>query len=445
MAFRSIERWHASLRLLILAASIGAGATAPGAAVYSIVTNPGEDCAHQMNLGWHASLEHTNCYVRLAKRADTNWTQAVTVPGTYELCEVFDGIPSRSATGADVREEARFLDYGAIVTDLEPDTGYMYRICASNGVESATHYFRTAGGEEFTFLWVGDFHTYLPLPNRLRNANQVITAARALDRGVDFVFSTGDVVAWGGSYSFWQALYEQDFIRDYMFANVVGNHDYMTRTQSTSRAYFRAVNNFPRNGYPGQEGVCYWFRYGEVLFFALNNEAMAQGAEAEGAAKKWVADVLEREREHYRYIIIAEHYQWFDGRSGKTSWYAHWKDFCDQHRVALALSGNNHIYERTHPLHQDKVVPAGQGTVYLEVPSSDGERGVEAGNLKYNAEKLAYTYSGHSKSGNGEVKTIGCVLVRVAGDTATTKLVYLDDQHNSHVSDETQLRLLPAH
>ena len=157
-----------------------------------------------------------------------------------------------------------------------------------------------------------------------------------------------------------------------------------------------------------------------------------------------VDDTIRRLHGSYRFLFLAEHYQWFDGRTGKASWYAKWKDFCDEHRVALALSGNNHIYERTHALAHDQVVPDGQGTIYMEVPSSDGERGVEAGRLTQNTEKLAYTYSSHVKSGNGEVRTIGCVLVKLSGDTLATKLVYLDEHQAVHVEDAHAGLALPA-
>jgi hypothetical protein len=320
----------------------------------------------------------------------------------------------------------------------------MYKVCVGSGLCSPVHYFKTAGAAEFSFIWIGDIHIYPPLARRLSNAVSVLNAALAIDPGVDFVFSTGDIVAWGGSYSFWRNLYEQDFIKNYMFANVLGNHDAMTRTGSTSSDYFMIANNFPRNGYPGQEGVCYWFIYNNVLFITLNNEAMSSRGPGTTAAKNWAAGVIKQLKGKYRYIFLAEHYQWFDGRTGKTSWYANWKDFCDEYGVALALSGNNHIYERTHPLYHDQVVADGKGTVYMEVPSSDGDRGAEAGTLTNNTEKLAFTYSSHTKSGNGEVKTIGCVLVKVNAEAIATKLVYIDDNKAVHATDEHAARARSA-
>ena len=312
-------------------------------------------------------------------------------------------------------------------------------MCTGSGACSAVHYFKTAGAGEFSFIWISDFHAYPPLSGRLTRAVRVMNEARAIDPSVDFIFSTGDTIAWGGSYSFWTNMYAQDFIRDYMFANLLGNHDYMTRSYTYSSDYFKVVNDLPLNGYSGQEGVCYWFIYNNVMFITLNNEVMSGNAAAEAAAKAWAGGVIQSLAGQYEYVILAEHYQWFYAQDGRTSWYANWKGFCDQYGVDLALSGNNHIYLRTYPLYNDQVVSNGQGTVYMQAPSSDGERGVEGGTITSNTEKIAYTYSSHTISGGSQVKTIGCVLVKVNAQGITTKLVYLDDSLAPHVADENTI------
>jgi len=435
------------LRSVLLAGLFGA-ATSARAEVYSIIANPAEDCSTQMNVGWHADLGETNGVVVYTTKSDTAWAHAATATGRFERCDIFEGIYSKTRAGENWNEAATFLDYNVTLGGLKPDTEYMYKVRSalggnsgdSNGApterESTVRYFKTAGATEFSFVWISDIHAYTPLPNRVKNANAVIEAAMKIDPSVDFVFSTGDVVAWGGSYSFWKYLFDQPFARSHMFADVIGNHDWMRRTNGGSSDYFRVVHNNPTNGYAGQEGVCYWFVYGDVLFLTFNNELLRTGLEAEKTAKAWAASVIEKQKGKYKKIFIAEHYQWFDGRNGRSNWYDNWKDFCDQHNVTLALSGNNHIYERTHPLRGDKVVADGQGTVYMEAPSSDGERGVEAGELTMNADKLAFTWSSHEHSNKTEVRTIGCVLVHVSANAITTKLVYIDENRAVKVADE---------
>ncbi|HOX56394.1 MAG TPA: immunoglobulin domain-containing protein [Candidatus Paceibacterota bacterium] len=430
---------RAAVCLPLVAAVLGFGFAAQGAttsAVYGIVTNPGQDCSTQMNVGWHADIAQTSCYLTYTKTSDTAWAHAVNVPGTYQYCDIFDGVYSKTASNQDFYESAIFLDYGVNLTGLEPGTNYMYKVCTGGGACSTIRYFKTAGPGEFSFIWISDFHAYTPIPGRLSDAIRAINAAAAIDPGVDFIFSTGDTIAWGGSYSFWTNMYAQDFIKNYMFANLLGNHDYMTRSSTYSSDYFKVVNHLPLNGYAGQEGVCYWFIYNNVLFITFNNEVMSGNSAAEAAAKAWAGGVIQSLAGQYEYIFLAEHYQWFYAQDGRTSWYANWKGFCDQYGVDLALSGNNHIYMRSYPLYNDVVVPNGQGTVYMEAPSSDGERGVEAGTLTSNTDKIAYTYSSHTISGGTSVKTIGCVLVKVNAQGISTKLVYLDDDLVAHVADE---------
>lgn len=433
-----VSRLRPAPILPLLAAGLAClGQISSRAEIRAVTANPAEDCSTQMNIGWHADLDETNCSVVYTQKQDTAWSLARIVAGKSQRSEVFDGIFSKTPDNKDWHEEAKFLDYGVTLTGLKPDTEYMYRITGGKGAGADTvRYFKTAGASEFSFLWFGDVHAYTPIPNRVKCMNRVIDAALRIDPSVDFIFSTGDVVAWGGSYSFWTYLFEQPFARKYMFADVIGNHDWMIRGKGGNDEFFRVAHNNPTNGYAGQEGVCYWFIYGDVLFITLNNEAMRTGAEAENAAKAWAASVIEKQKGRYKRIFLAEHYQWFDGRNGRTSWYKNWKDFCDKYHVTLALAGNNHVYKRTHPLRNDQVVPDGQGTVYMEVPSSDGERGVKAGPLKMNADKLAFTYSSQVHTSETSVKTIGCVLVDVRPDSIRTRLVYIDENNQVHVADD---------
>lgn len=435
---------HASIVSALAFTGLCLAQAPAGAAIRAITANPAEDCSSEVNIGWHADLDEVACKVVYTEKSDADWARAMTVEGKSLPSEVFDGIDSKLPDGKDWKEEAKFLDYGATLTGLKPDTEYMYRIeGGSDGTPTAPRHFKTAGASEFTFLWVSDVHVYTPIPSRVRNFNAVIDAALKIEPSVDFVFSTGDMVAWGGSYSFWTNLYEQPFAANYLFADVIGNHDWMMRRNGGNDAFFAVAHNNPRNGYAGQEGVCYWFIYGDVLFLTFNNEQMRTGAEAEAAAKAWAAEVIEEQKGKYQRIFIAQHYQWFDGRDGRTSWYRNWKDFCDEHHVTLAMAGNNHIYKRTHTLRNDQVVADGLGTVYMEAPSSDGERGVKAGPLTSNADKLAFTYSSQEPSGENSVKTIGCVLVDVRPDSIRTRLVYLDEQRQAQVADDHTIKTLP--
>ena len=81
-------------------------------------------------------------------------------------------------------------------------------------------------------------------------------------KNTDFVFCSGDAIAWGGSYSFWDQFTKIPSIKKYMWGNVLGNHDFMSRAyQKNTSEYFKEVHYFPENSYEGEFGVSYFFKY----------------------------------------------------------------------------------------------------------------------------------------------------------------------------------------
>lgn len=394
---------------------------------HTIITNPGEDASSEMNINWHMDQSLTNGKLIYTKKTDTQWQQAKTIAGVCKANSVYDGMSSKDASGKDIVENPNIQRCTVNLTDLESDTEYMYKVGSTNMSEA--HYFKTAGADEFSFVWISDFHAYTPLPKRLTSAMNMINTVIGLDPSVDFIFSTGDVTAWGGSHSFWKDLYKEQPFVNYMWAGVNGNHDNMDRTSTkNTNQFFANVNNNPLNGYEEQEGVCYYFKYGNALFIILNNEDMTTSAEV-AKAKAWVSEVIENNPSQF--IIVAEHYEWFNGVNGayRDSGINRWTDVFDKYGVDLAMAGNNHIYLRSLPLKDKKVVDPMEGTVYIDAPSSDNERG-QAMNatLSSNADKIAYRFSEGGQ-------TVGAILVTVNREKITTKLI----NRNGEVLDQTNI------
>ena len=61
----------------------------------------------------------------------------------------------------------------------------------------------------------------------------------------------------------------------------------MSRNYELTNQYFRNTSYYPENGYDGEKGVCYHFRYGNALFIMLNNENM-HSDENLAKAQNWV-------------------------------------------------------------------------------------------------------------------------------------------------------------
>ncbi len=402
MNFKMAIRRSLVASILAIAASLTLTAQPKG--LFSIVTCPAENTSKAMNISWGADTTITECIIEYTLARDTQWEESRTMKGTSHLCTVFDKVYSKKADGTDFYEDAVFLKYEAALKDLKPRREYQYRIVSAS-CTSDVYKFRTSGRNRWSACIISDYHVYPPLRERLDNAMAMMNKVQEYDPGFDWVLHLGDIIAWGGSYSFWQEMYEEEHFKNYMWAGVNGNHDNMSRGYiKNTNEYFKEANFYPRNGYKGEEGVCYWFYWGDALFIMLNNESM-KDEEGLRAAQEWVKDVVKNNPARYR--VVCEHYQWFFGDSGKTSQYGRWSDLFDELGIDLALAGNNHIYVRTNTIYQGKESDGRKGTVYIQAPSSDNERGVPTPNpLTENLDKIRFRWS------EGE-KTVGAIHLDV--------------------------------
>ncbi|MBQ0115035.1 MAG: metallophosphoesterase family protein [Bacteroidales bacterium] len=395
--------------------------------IESIITCPGENSATQMNISWAAADKGT-CVV-YTTTTDKNWKNAqVAQPDLEQLCTTYDSIYSKRAWNENYYEHNVFFKCGATLRGLTPDTNYKYRIeYRTDGrtlEKSPEHNFRTAGAKQWSCCIISDFHSYTPLPHRLADAMDMMATIERYDPSIDFVLHLGDVCAWGGSWSFWRALYAHENFSKYMWAGLNGNHDNMSRKYELTSAYFRDANYVPRNGYAGQEGVCYHFRYGNAMFVMLNNEEMHDSTNFEAAAA-WLRDVVTKARHSAnppRYVIVCEHYQWFYGNNGKTSQYGRWHKIFDELGIDLALAGNNHVYARSACLYDDQVTDGSKGTVYMQTASSDNERGRKLEEQVANFDKIMFRWA--------EGANMICAVNMKADDKALT-LALLDRYGNT--------------
>ncbi len=361
--------------------------------IFSIVTCPGENTETQMNISWGTPLEIKNATVELTPVKDTYWKKASKTQVEGVLCNTYNGIFTRDKQGNKYYQNLVFSKYNACATQLKGNTQYKYRIIAGNDT-SAVHYFKTSGAKKWSACIISDYHAYAPLYHRTKSAMDMICTVGKYGQPFDWVLHLGDITAWGGSYNFWEQMYREKHFENHMWAGVNGNHDNMDGTNKrNTNKFFRDAAAYPSNGYKGELGVCYFFKYSDVLFVMLNNESM-KTEDGFNAAKEWVKEVITNNP--MPYVVVCEHYQWFYGKSGKDSQYARWKEVFDELGVNLALSGNNHIYVSTHPLKGDKVVSSPNGTVYIQSTSSDNERGSECNwkePVPENADKIKFRWS----------------------------------------------------
>ena len=335
-----------------------------GQEVFSIVAHPGGNAACEANISW-ASLQR-GTYIRYATlrqaRSKPLASLRVIQPCQEELCTTYDSIYSKSSHGENIHEYPHFIKCGAVIQGLKKDNEYAYFICGNqDGREvclSTLHRFKTAGAREWSATIISDFHSYTPLPQRLKAAMSMIDRTLEFDPSTDFILQLGDVVAWGGSYSFWQRMYEEPLYARFSWAGLNGNHDNMSRKYQLTNQYFKNATANPLNGYEGEEGVCYHFTYGNTLFVMLNSESMRDSTGL-AKAQEWARKVLKESDAKFK--VVCEHYQWFFGENGKTSQYRRWKDLFEECGVDLALGAN---------------ISANWNTIRIRLPS-DGTRGLK--------------------------------------------------------------------
>ena len=375
---------------------------------FTIYTNPGQDCSTSMNISW-ATQPGTSCRIEVVDES-TKRKKIYTYPANNSsasslssetslsfpyLCSTFDSIPSKLYNNKDVIERHVFDKHGMVLDNLRPNTEYSYRIVTRNdstGMDeySDTYRFRTAGKDSWKAAIIGDFHHYSPLWKRLESSMGMLEVVDSVSGGYDWVLSTGDQCAWGGSYNFWTELSEQPAFKNNMWASVQGNHDNMTKTNAKSDNFFRDSHFFPHNGYEGQEGIAYWFKYGDVLFLMLNNEAMRTKASLEPVFE-WMEKVVEDNPS--KYIVVVEHHQWLIGTDGTNSQLDRFRKIFDRLGVDLAISGHNHAYLRTYPLRDRQPVEPEEGTYYVVNSSSDNNRGRALKSLKANKDIIEKRWS----------------------------------------------------
>ncbi len=381
---------------------------------FSIVACPSQTTDREMNISWATSSDIKNAYIEYDIADKTSWKNSLNFRGT--ICKVYDSIYSKSADGKDIYENVIICKYDAQLKDLKKNKSYKYRIITDKDT-SDIHYFHTCGANEWSACVISDFHVYTPAYARTEAAMKMVDKVAQHEDPIKFVLHLGDIIAWGGSYSFWKQMYREENFHKYMWAGVNGNHDDMSRGYiKTSNEFFKYANAYPLNGYKGEEGVSYFFKYGDVLFIMLNNEAM-KSDEGLQNAQEWVRKVVAENPAKYK--VVCEHYQWFYGQDGKDSQYARWSKLFDELGISLALGANNHIYMSTHPIYDGKVVADGKGTVYIQNPSSDNERGADYNrdeDLKYNADKIKFRWS------EGD-NTVGALHLNVNKKRMTLKLL----------------------
>ena len=334
-----------------------------------IVASPGENASTEMSFSWRSSTSSASFYYSDDLNADINNMTKVDVNGTLENI-IF------------VSESIANYRYELDLEGLKPGTKYAY-IIKTSSAKSNKYYFETAYETgDFSFLWVSDNHAYSGTSDRQTKFTALYQQAKNKLGNVPLVVSTGDDVAYGGTYNCWQTLLTKvDLFKETAYISVPGNHSYYEYDSSNIPSsnpdkFFDAVINTPDNG-TDDESTSFWFLYNSILFIGLDAiVANKKSTTYIPLQQQFFVDTVKANEGKYQYIIVFQHYPFMNALTGSRfgpygTNYGKWYELFDEYGVDLALSGDHHCYYRSKSLYDDKVVSEG-GTMYIGAPQIGG-------------------------------------------------------------------------
>jgi len=203
---------------------------------------------------------------------------------------------------------------------------------------------------------------------------QRLVAERMIATKPDLVIHLGDLIYPAGAAD----DYKRNFFEPYRellarvpFMPTLGNHDVATDKGQP----FLDVFDLPQNGPEGiQPERNFYFDFGCARFVGLdsNRESREEhGAITEQEMREvvapWLRGVLCGSKARWKFVYF--HHPPYTGSTHPASAQKFVHDIFvpifEECGVDVVFSGHNHLYERTKPIRGDRIVPPGQGVVYI--------------------------------------------------------------------------------
>jgi hypothetical protein len=167
-------------------------------------------------------------------------------------------------------------------------------------------------GNGHQFVVYGDACSGVPGSPHERNFAAVNSIVRRLAPQPEFVVFAGDHIAGltpdaGQLRSQWRYWLDKEMAWVDQSAMPIwhstGNH---TAYDQMSEQIFRETLNLPRNGPPGQEGLSYWVRRGDLLIVFVHTLWSELGGEG-FVETQWLGDILRRHDDATRKLVVGHH------------------------------------------------------------------------------------------------------------------------------------------
>lgn len=329
---------------------------------------PGAD-ESQLNLAWYTLRGASSASaVQIAKKSDMTGTE-------------FPEAKASAFTGMVEDAIAGYSTNKVVVTGLEPETEYVYRVGDGTAPRwSDVYTYRTQNSSDYTALYMGDPQIGASGNSGNDTVSWKDTVARAVERnpGASFILTGGDQVDNGTSESQYDGFYSPEQLKSYAVVPTIGNHD----ANAPNHTYHF---NKPNTGKYGQTGAGWnnYFSYGNTLYIVLNGNN-DNAADHRSTIQEAVASHPDA-----RWRIVMMHHDIYgSGKTHSTSdailnLRGKLYPIFDEFDIDVVLTAHDHTYTRSYQLKNNMVVTSDltetsvvnpEGTLYITANSSTGSK-----------------------------------------------------------------------
>lgn len=270
---------------------------------FNIMTGLGSNASTDIEINYHT--HNLKTYVEYTLATDTAFNHFNTAEPTngYYFTNGTEKVPFQF----DPRNVMRVS-----LTNLEPNTKYIYRINKGNNTYSEVYNFTTSknDGTKTSFLAMSDVH-YWAIPDEENGgykshgseiSETIVQKALELNPNISFMATAGDMVDQGGNVPTWEQFFKcSDSLKFLPRISVAGNHEYYyAGTGQTDYKYQKAHNATPYNGPSTHIGVSGYTLYNDVLFIAFDNEKSV----GKNTQLEWLENVLSTVEAKYTIVMM---------------------------------------------------------------------------------------------------------------------------------------------
>jgi len=340
-----------SLLALALAACIGSASAAeplphsPGAPYAAsgladrIVLTPGADPAREMAVAFRTDSHQGATELQLAPALDG--------PQLEKRATLLQG----SSQALDT-ENGAALYHQVRLTNLQPDTPYVYRVKGAAGWSEWLQ-FRTAatGFKPFRFIYLGDTQNdILSIASRsIRQALQATASPALVVHAGDLTSQRDDLVhddEWG----------EWNQAGGFHYAGIPqlvasGNHEYLDSINpdgSEGRVlgpHWARQFALPGNGVKGLKSTTYFTDYQDVRFIVLDGTAALDLGTLDQQSQ-WLEQRLKESKARWKIVVTHQPIYTCARPEDTGPLKAAWKPLFERYQVDLVLQGHDHCYSR---------------------------------------------------------------------------------------------------